>query len=375
MKKVTDTIRKLLLALILALALLNVTSCDMPGGDSPTLPGSPTNPTNPNNPTTPNTPTSYHDFANFNPADYPILNESGKPDSAIADLKDWIWLMYAEREDVGEWTANYVKTNKIKTILKYGRAYYVDTSQLDGFYVSADILSDTLEFSNEYYADDDRAKADIRESMFNFFTHETMHIVQWKSSGWIDLMKGMRPDICAAARMLTEFLAWFYTTHRYDSAYVYADMPNAVEIQSKYMIIETELLVYDNDTGPARGQHYDDMRAKDPSLPPFIIGSSWFFSTYAEAAFVTGEVRRSAMTPPLHEASKEDMLKIARALLACRDPKMAGVTDEALWTVFDALREAAGGNSKYFSYGGLDRDLLNTFQEFIAEWDAAYAAQ
>jgi hypothetical protein len=114
MKKVTDTVRKLLLALILALALLNVTSCENMLGNEPenTAPTQPTNPDD-NNPTNPSgDKTHYSDFPNFNPADYPILNESGKPDSAIADLKDWIWLMYAEREDIGEWTANYIKQNQ-----------------------------------------------------------------------------------------------------------------------------------------------------------------------------------------------------------------------------------------------------------------------
>jgi predicted ATPase len=75
------------------------------------------------------------------------------------------------------------------------------------------------------------------------------------------------------------------------------------------------------------------------------------------------------------------MMKVARAMLACRDPKKAGVTDGALWTVFDALCKAAVGNSKYLrlsengSWGTVSQDVFNAFQDFIAEWDAAYAAQ
>jgi len=202
-----------------------------------------------------------------------------------------------------------------------------------------------------------------------------MHIVQYKSSGWIDLMKGMRPDICAAARMMTEFLAWFYTTYRDDSAYVYADMPNAVETQSKYMVIETDMLKYQDST-----KYYEDMRAKDPSLPPFIIGASWAFDQYAWAAMSTGEVWGSAMTPPLIKASKEDQLKIARALLACRDPKKAGVTDEVLWIAFDFLRGSVetGEHIIFYDYGSPlaeMRESFDQFQELIARWDAEYAAQ
>jgi hypothetical protein len=74
------------------------------------------------------------------------------------------------------------------------------------------------------------------------------------------------------------------------------------------------------------------------------------------------------------------MLKIARAMLACRDPKMAGVTDDALYTVFEVLCKVATGENKYphfFGYGGWSviQDTFDNFQEFIAEWDAAYATQ
>jgi len=74
------------------------------------------------------------------------------------------------------------------------------------------------------------------------------------------------------------------------------------------------------------------------------------------------------------------MLKVARALLACRDPKLAGVTDEALWTVFDALRKTATSDNKYLelSESGFwccKQESFDNFQDFIAEWDAAYATQ
>jgi len=81
------------------------------------------------------------------------------------------------------------------------------------------------------------------------------------------------------------------------------------------------------------------------------------------------------------QASQEDMLRVAWAMLACRDPKQAGVTDEALWTVFDALRKAATGNNKYLKFSDdynhwrVNRDSFNNFQEFIANWDAEYAKQ
>jgi len=361
MKKVTDTVRKLLLALILALALLNVTSCDMLGGDSPTLPTSPTNPTGPTNP---NAPTSYHDFANFNPSDYPILNESGKSESEFADLKDFIWFMYAEREDVGEWTANYIKSNKIKTILsnENGAWGWIRPSQLDRIYINEDLIHST--FFEEYYNNqynDDAGRARMREGRFKTISHETMHLVQYGGNAF-NLMKGMRPDICAAVNMLTEYLAWFYTETRFFDTDITIDMKDAIERQSEYMILSTDPL---ND-------------------PNEIFVTPWFhneLSTYAQQAFQIGIVRENAMTPPLREASKEDMLKVARAMLACRDPKKAGVTDDALWTVFDALCKAALGNSKYLrfsengSWGTVRQDLFDNFQDFIAEWDAAFAAQ
>jgi hypothetical protein len=372
MKKVTDIVRKLLLALILALALLNVSSCENIFGNEPEnpVPSQPTNPDD-NNPTNPGgEKTHYSDFVNFNPADYPILNESGKPDSVIADLKDWIWLCYAEREDIGEWTAYYIKSNNIKTILSNaaGANAWIYPDQLDRFYLNENLYNTGVGlYSGEQYNDTDRAN--MRENMFKFPSHETMHLVQHRSNAF-NLMKGMRPDICAAVDMLTEFLAWFYTETRTSGKDITADMPNAVETQSQYMIWATDPWVYD----PA---------LKDPSLPPIHV-TPWFnndLNTYAQFAFIRGSIRENAMTPPLRQASKEDQLKVARAMLACRDPKKAGVTDEALWTVFDALCKAAVGNSKYLRFsederwGTVRQDLFDDFQAFIAEWDAAFEVQ
>jgi hypothetical protein len=141
-------------------------------------------------------------------------------------------------------------------------------------------------------------------------------------------------------------------------------MKDAVETQSKYMVLSTDPWEYDNAC------------AKDSSLPPYIHSAPWFnneVSKYAQYAFITGEVRESAMTPPLRQASQEDILKVARAMLACRDPKMAGVTDEALEIVFDALRDVATGNSKYLKLGGYNgarQESFDNFQALIAQWDA-----
>jgi hypothetical protein len=358
--------KKLVTVTLLLALLISVTSCDMLDIVKPgTEPSSPTNPNdnNPTNPTNPNAPTSYHDFPNFNPADYPILNESGKPDSAIADLKDWIWLMYAEREDIGEWTANYIKSNKIKTILsnEAGANAWIYPDRLDRIYISENDCSMFFGFySDSQYNDTDRARQ--RKNEFKFFTHETMHLVQYKSNAF-NLMKGMRPDICAAVDMLTEYLAWFYTETRVVGTDITIDMKDAVERQSEYMISSTD---------PWSNQNQ------------VVHVTPWFnndLNTYVGQAFQIGTVRENAMTPPLRQASKEDMMKVARAMLACRDPNKAGVTDEALWTVFDALCEAAVGNSKYLrfsengSWGTVRQDLFDDFQAFIAEWDAAYAAQ
>jgi hypothetical protein len=304
---------------------------------------------------------SDSDYENFNPADYPILNESGKSDAEIADMKDFIWLMYAEREDIGDWAANYVKTNNIKTILSARTSgwAWINPNQLDRLYLKESGLSWFVEICKEY---DDNRRAETRRNYYKNFTHETMHLVQYKS-GAFSLMTGMRPDICAAADLLTEFLAWFYTEIRYPGTDVTADMEDAVEIQSKYMILSTDPWEYDN------------ARAKDPSLPPSIHVTPWFnneVSGYAQHAFTAGLVRESAMATPLRQANQEDILKVARAMLACRDPKMAGVTDEALETVFDALRDVATGNSKYLKFGGwgASRESFDDFQDFIAQWDA-----
>jgi len=352
------TVRKLFLALMLALALINLTSCDdMPGTGGGTQGTEPTNPGNPQ--TGPKN--HYTDYENFNPADYPIINESGKPDSAIADLKDIIWLMYAEKEDIRDWTANYIKSNNINTIISNERGSYawMFPSQLDRLYLSEDNLSWWVEVCNGY---DDNSKADARGQIYGYITHETMHLVQYKS-GAFNLMKGMRPDICAATDLLHEFLVWFYTNARYPGTVITANMKDAVEIQSKYMILSIDPWEYEN------------ARAKDPSLPPFIHQAPWFnneVSAYAQHAFVSALVHESAMTAPLRQASQEDILKIARAMLACRDPKMAGVTDEALEIVFDALRDVATGNSKYLNFGsyGARQDSFDNFQALIAQWDA-----
>ena len=356
MKKLKG-VSHLLLALIIAAA---IASCDIDGGGiEPNNPTGPTGPTEPTNPTNPNDgKTHYSDYTNFNPADYPIINESGKSDSAIAWLKDIIWLCYAEREDVGEWTANYIKSNKIKTILsnEEGANAWMDPDRLDRIYKNEDDCRMVFGWYNDsQYNDSERAN--IRKSMFKFFSHETMHLVQYKSNAF-NLMKGMRPDICAAVDMLTEYLAWFYTEIRDSGTDITIDMKDAVERQSEYMILSTD--------------PWND--------PDRIHVTPWFnneLSTYVNQAFRIGIVRENAMTAPLRQASKEDMMKVARAMLACRDPKKAGVTDEALWTVFDALCKAAVGNSKYLHVGTgvLPQDVFDNFQGFIAEWDAAYAAQ
>jgi hypothetical protein len=60
---------------------------------------------------------------------------------------------------------------------------------------------------------------------------------------------------------------------------------------------------------------------------------------------------------------------------------MAGVTDEALMYVFDALRKAAVGDSKYMFYTddydpwAVNRESFARFQDLIAQWDANYAAR
>jgi hypothetical protein len=203
----------------------------------------------------------------------------------------------------------------------------------------------------------------MREGRFTIISHETMHLIQYGGHAF-NLMKGMRPDICAAVNMLTEYLAWFYTETRLPGTDITIDMKDAVERQSEYMISST-----------------DPWSNRDQ----IIHVTPWFaneLGTYAGQAFQIGIVRENTMTPPLIQASKEDMMKVARAILACRDPKMAGVTDDALWTVFDALRRASTGDSKYFKladdwsgFYGVNREMFNDFQESIANWDASYAAQ
>jgi hypothetical protein len=111
----------------------------------------------------------------------------------------------------------------------------------------------------------------------------------------------------------------------------------------------------------------------------------WFnnnLSRIARMAFTSALVRESAMTEPLVLATKEDMLRVARSLLACRDPKTVGVTDEALWTVFDALRSAAVGDSKYLKLTDDPNQLwqayrpsFDNFQGIIEDWEAQYASK
>jgi hypothetical protein len=322
----------------------------------------------------PKTVTIYY---NFNKADYVIVNQTSMPDSApeIVWLKNSIWLMYEENEHVEDWMANYVKTNKIKTILSSENKGlgWINVVLQDRFYLNVEELCYLHGYDYTVIPQNPQ-----RGKWYVTAAHETMHLAQYKNGDWINLMTGMRPDICAATEMLTEFLAWFYTEARFDgiwdypSAYVYADMENAVETQSKYMILSTDPWEYDN------------ARAKDPSLPIIIHNSPWFnndASFYAQYAFTSTLFRIRAMTAPLKQASKENVLKAARALLACRDPKLAGVTDEALWIVFEALRKVVTGESKYLRFNTddtdflADRDSFDDFQEFIAEWDRAYAAQ
>jgi len=368
LKKLIGTIPKILFALMLAFALLNVTSCDNMMGTGGASQGSPqgTDQGNEQDNQQSSYKNHYSEYANFNPANYVILNESGKPDSEIAELKDWIWLMYAENEDVGEWTANRVKTNKIKTVLSGGSNSvnfgWMWPDKLDRFYLNVENFSDLL---SDYKEDDDFMRYNMRKQWYGVLTHENMHIVQY-GTDFIKQMTGMRPDICAAINMLTEYLAWFYSDTRNEGTIITADMENAVATQSKYMIWSTD------------PDAYDAARAKDPSLPYFIHHSPWFINAlngYAQIAFTT--VGGIAMTPPLKQASKEDILKIARTLLACRDPKQAGVTDEALWTVIDALRKAATGDNKYLRVNnggwGCSPDSFNNIQEVIANWDVEYS--
>jgi len=368
-RKLIGIISKTLFALILALVLLNVTSCDMldflggsQGGSQGTGQGTGQGGDGGQGGQQGGQQKNHY-------SDYVIINETGKPDSnpEVAWLKDLVWLMYAEKEDIGDWAANHTKTNKIKTILssdRYGYAW-VYFSQRDRLYLNANTFSEMLGF---YEGCDDDSKAIMRGDLYKYFTHETMHLVQYKGNAF-NLMTGMRPDICAATDLLTEFLAWFYTETRYPGYVITTDMRDAVETQSKYMILATD------------PWNYDAARAKDPSLPDYIHSTPWFnneVSGYAQHAFTAALVRESAMTPPLRHATQEDILKIARTLLACRDPKMAGVTDEALCTVVDALRDVATGNSKYLKFGGIfgaNQGSYEAFQAFIADWDAAFAAQ
>jgi roadblock/LC7 domain-containing protein len=216
--------------------------CNPAGGSQGNTQSS--NPGN-NNPQTLNSPTSYHDYPNFNPDDYPIINESGKSDSLIVDLRNAIWFMYAEKEDIGEWLANYVKKNKVKTILsnEWSSQAWINPNQLDRLYLQENLWNEGLSLEISY-GSTGQGGAGVRGMMYDFATHETMHLVQYKSGAFY-LMIGMRPDICAAVNMLTEYLADFYTGARYDGTRVYADTKDAIETQSYYMILSTDPDAYD----------------------------------------------------------------------------------------------------------------------------------
>jgi hypothetical protein len=281
-----------------------------------------------------------------------------------------IWLTFAQKEYAGDWTANYIRTNKIKTVLANGDFgwAWIHPDRLDRIYLSVEGFYALLGFD-----DPERQRADTLRDAYRFVTHEVMHLVQYKSDAF-RLMAGMRPDICAAANMLTEFLTWFYTENRNPDAYVSAETKHAVAAQSRYMTLACDPWEYDN------------VSAKDPSLPSYVHSTPWFnneLSSYAQHAF-TSNFHEIAMTKPLVQAGKEDMLKVARSLLACRDPGTVGVTDDALWTVFDALRNVANGNSKYLKitddpnkyYYSVRKDSFEHFHNvIIANWDAEFAAQ
>jgi len=170
----------------------------------------------------------------------------------------------------------------------------MNPDQMDRLYLNEDFLSGILVSYNDAEYDANR-RAEARQNViFSFCTHETMHLVQY-GSGAFNLMKGMRPNICAAVDMLTEFLAWFYTGPRYPDTYITADMANAVETQSKYMILAVD------------PDEYDAARAKDPSLPPFVHSAPWFHNeigNYVRQAFTNSIVRKNAFTDPLRQAKK-----------------------------------------------------------------------
>jgi len=386
LKKLIGIIPKILFALMLSLALLNVTSCDnmldfgkgSQGDSQGTGSGPGQGTTQGNNGGNGNNgqdnqqgeyKNHYSEYANFNPADYPIINESGKSDSKLSEAKDFIWLMYAEKENVGDWTANYVKTNKIKTILN-DTGYYIHPSELDRLYVSIDDL--WMSHHNNIIVDDNR-RVEFRDEEFRNFTHETMHLVQYSGARY--LMTGMRPDIYATFDLLHEFFPYFYANGRDAEADVTTDMKNAVETQSKIMVLATNLLAHDDDYLA----YLDNAFAKDPSLPKRLFRSNWPLSFYARSAITS---IGPSLTPPLIKASKEDMLKVARALLDCRDPKQAGVTDEALWYTFDTLHKAVTRENNYLLfnddpkfYGYVKTEEYNRFLYWCDYWDTEFAKQ
>jgi hypothetical protein len=314
---------------------------------------------------------------------YVIENYSSYQGSEYTEMTNLIWYTLVEKEYEGDWMANYIKTNKIKIILsddEYGFAWiYAD--RLDRIYIDAPVLNHYLGFFSEKYDNFGfmRPASGFRWNYNSWLTHEVMHLVQY-SNDFFRLTIGMRPDICATAMLMTEYLAFFYTEGRSSNGlnfnpYITIDMPNAVEIQSKYMMVTF-----------LTDEEYEEEQAKDPFLPNnYLFSSNWpigALGLYMVPSIESYTVRGVSFTRPLRQASKEDILQVARFLLACRDPKMAGVTDEAIWYVFDFLRKELNGVGKYspsrddeWEKKELWFAAIDGFQDLNALWDAEYAAQ
>jgi hypothetical protein len=319
-------------------------------------------------------------------ANYVIENESSYQGSEFTQMTNFFWYTLAEREygevnsERRKWAANYIKTNKIKIILSDNDSGYawIRPDLLDRIYINAPTLNYYLGFHNEGYDNlgNMRPGSGFRGRYYSWITHETMHLDQYSGDSF-SLMAGMRPDICAAAEMLTEYLAHFYTEGRFEdengqSTWIYLDTPNAIERQSRLMILSTD--PWSN----------FDWNNDNPSLPHTFQSTNWFnneLSGYAQHAFISGMPERYAFTSPLRNASREDILRLTRSLLNCRDPQMADVTDDAIMYVFNALRKAAIGDSKYmfitdyFHPWTVYQPDFDRFQNLIAQWDANYAAQ
>jgi hypothetical protein len=301
-------------------------------------------------------------YGNFNPSNLIIVNNSGKPDSDVAKLKDIVLFTITVKEYEGDWMANYIRSNDISINLR-------EMSALGSAgYRNLNVINLNAAFLDYYQM------YSIPRMLGQTLTHEAMHIAQYKSS-YVEFTNGRRYDVVFAAEMMQEFLAHYYNQFRHPDSVVTVDMPNAVELQSRYMILSID------------PDAYKDELAKDPSLPPYISEMPWFkyyLSIYTvEILFNNTSYGVYSNVEPLRQSSKEDMIQIARILLECRDPKMAGVTDETLWIVFEALRKVWFTDSKY-----LDEDALayfqnywfnsygnDTLQRWINEWEEDYAAQ